>query len=118
MDPTEAVRCHHDIRAEQSMAIHWGTFPLTGEPILEPPAKLAEAREAASLDPERFVCFEHGETRVFGSSRETPPAGGSSSKHESESEEAKTNEKAKQKQTRRRKRKRQPKQKRERERYK
>ena len=69
------------------MAIHWGTFPLTGEPILEPPAKLAEAREAASLDPEKFVCFEHGETRVFGVPQETPKAGESSSKPESESDD-------------------------------
>ena len=72
MDPFEAVRCHYDLRAEHSMAIHWGTFPLTGEPILDPPTKLAIAREAATLDAERFVCFEHGETRVFGSARDLP----------------------------------------------
>lgn len=35
--PEEAVRIHKDIGACQSVAMHWGTFVLTDEPMDEPP---------------------------------------------------------------------------------
>ena len=31
VDPEEAVRVHQDVKARQSVAIHWGTFNLTCE---------------------------------------------------------------------------------------
>jgi N-acyl-phosphatidylethanolamine-hydrolysing phospholipase D len=40
MNPTEAVQTHLDLRAQNSIAVHWGTFQLTAEPILEPKTKL------------------------------------------------------------------------------
>ena len=31
VDPEQAVKIHQDVRAEFSLAIHWGTFPQAGE---------------------------------------------------------------------------------------
>jgi hypothetical protein len=41
----------------------WGTFPLSDEPIDEPPRRLAEALRQAGIPPERFFVMRHGETR-------------------------------------------------------
>ena len=45
----EAVQIHRDIRAVTSIGMHWGTFPLTAEPVLEPPQRLAKLK---SEDPQ------------------------------------------------------------------
>jgi N-acyl-phosphatidylethanolamine-hydrolysing phospholipase D len=65
MDPHEAVRAHTELRSRQSLGIHWGTFQLTAEPILEPPLLLKKALKAAGINPGDFVVFRHGETRSF-----------------------------------------------------
>ena len=65
MCPSEAVQVHQDLKCKQSVGIHWGTFPLTSEPIMEPPQKLEEAKKAAGLQESEFIVLEHGETRVF-----------------------------------------------------
>lgn len=36
MDPQEALRVHSQVRSKSSIGIHWGTFRLTTEPVLEP----------------------------------------------------------------------------------
>ncbi|WP_240535048.1 MBL fold metallo-hydrolase [Notoacmeibacter marinus] len=61
-DPEEAVAAFGDLEAENAIAYHWGTFKLTGEPIDEPPALLAEALQARDIDPKRFVAPRPGET--------------------------------------------------------
>jgi N-acyl-phosphatidylethanolamine-hydrolysing phospholipase D len=49
MNPEEAARASVDLRARHTVAMHWGTFRLTDEDPLEPPAR---ARRAwASLGP-------------------------------------------------------------------
>ncbi len=64
VDPAEAVQAHRDVRARQSLGIHWGTFAnLTDEDLDEPPRVLAEQRAAAGLAPEAFFVLKHGETR-------------------------------------------------------
>ncbi|NDY42447.1 MBL fold metallo-hydrolase [Dissulfurirhabdus thermomarina] len=60
--PEEALRIHLDVGARRSVAIHWGTFILTDEPLDEPPRRLARARAAAGLPPGAFVVLRHGET--------------------------------------------------------
>ena len=66
LDPAEAVQVHRDVKARQSLAIHWGTFAnLTDESLYEPPIKLAEAREKAGLADEDFFVLRHGETRML-----------------------------------------------------
>ncbi len=60
--PEEAVQIHVDVRARQSVAMHWGTFVLTDEPMDEPPKRLREALERRNLDAREFCVLEHGET--------------------------------------------------------
>jgi L-ascorbate metabolism protein UlaG (beta-lactamase superfamily) len=36
MDPAEAVRAASDLGAARMVPVHWGTFVLSGEPVLEP----------------------------------------------------------------------------------
>ncbi|RMF65566.1 MAG: MBL fold metallo-hydrolase [Calditrichaeota bacterium] len=64
VDPREAVQIHRDVRAEFSVASHWGTFPLTDEPVGEPPVLLAEALREAGIAADRFQALRPGETRV------------------------------------------------------
>src|SRR5690606_37822667 len=40
MNPEEAVRAWELLRARSFVAMHWGTFRLTDEPLGEPPARL------------------------------------------------------------------------------
>ena len=63
VNPEEAVKIHQDLRARHSVAMHWGTFILTDEPLDEPPHRLAAARRAAGVSPETFFVMKHGETR-------------------------------------------------------
>jgi len=62
INPAEAVRAHADLRAKRSIAIHWGTFVLTDEPLTEPPVRLAVARQQAGLTEADFAVLVHGET--------------------------------------------------------
>ncbi|MBI4083580.1 MAG: MBL fold metallo-hydrolase [Candidatus Lambdaproteobacteria bacterium] len=63
VDPAEAVQVHQDLAARHSVAMHWGTFRLTDEPLDEPPRLLAEALRAKGIPAERFLVMRHGETR-------------------------------------------------------
>ena len=51
MNPEEAVRAFSDLRARQLVAMHWGTFQLTDEPIDEPPLRLQREWQQRALDP-------------------------------------------------------------------
>ena len=63
MNPEESVRVHKDLRANRSVAIHWGTFILTDEPLDEPPEELTKHLEQSHLTSEDFFVLKHGETR-------------------------------------------------------
>jgi N-acyl-phosphatidylethanolamine-hydrolysing phospholipase D len=63
INPEEAVAIHKDIRSKYSLGIHWGTFPLTAEPIDEPPERLREA--AKSLQDSVFVTYPLGATETI-----------------------------------------------------
>jgi N-acyl-phosphatidylethanolamine-hydrolysing phospholipase D len=71
MNPDEAVMAFRSLHASHGHAagramvgIHWGTFRLTDEPILEPPRRTREAWERAKLPPDDLWVLAHGETRV------------------------------------------------------
>ena len=65
VNPDEAVKIHMDVRATQSVGMHWGTFILTDEPLDEPPAKLAEALKKYDVEESEFQVYQHGETRFL-----------------------------------------------------
>ncbi|XP_069142022.1 N-acyl-phosphatidylethanolamine-hydrolyzing phospholipase D-like [Argopecten irradians] len=66
VDPAEAILIHQDIKSQNSLGIHWGTFKLTYEFYLEPKTKLAEELRKSNLPEDCFVTITHGETRIFG----------------------------------------------------
>eukprot|EP00053_Salpingoeca_punica_P009302 m.83241 g.83241 ORF g.83241 m.83241 type:complete len:365 (+) comp14965_c0_seq1:128-1222(+) len=61
----EAVQMHRDLRCRHSLGMHWGTYPMTFEPYMEPKTKLEEVKQATGLPSEEFVTLQHGETRLF-----------------------------------------------------
>ena len=54
-----ALRLHHDLRAKQSLGIHWGTFELSDEP----PRAKARARTKAGVREDDFFLLALGQTR-------------------------------------------------------
>jgi L-ascorbate metabolism protein UlaG (beta-lactamase superfamily) len=75
VNPQEAVRIHRDLGARYSVAMHWGTFVLTDEPLDEPPHRLASARRAAGVSEEAFFLMKHGETRKLAPMMRRPAQG-------------------------------------------
>ncbi|MEW5757737.1 MAG: MBL fold metallo-hydrolase [Pseudomonadota bacterium] len=65
VNPEEVVKIHRDINSRYSVAMHWGTFILTDEPLDEPPRKLAEALEKYNIPPSTFETYRYGETRFL-----------------------------------------------------
>jgi L-ascorbate metabolism protein UlaG (beta-lactamase superfamily) len=65
INPEEALQIHLDVRSKKSVAIHWGTFILTDEPLDEPPKRLEEARRENGRSEEEFLILRHGEIIVL-----------------------------------------------------
>lgn len=65
INPEEAVQAHIDLRSRKSVAMHWGTFILTDEPLDEPPVRLSEAKKEQGLTDDEFLVLRHGETIVL-----------------------------------------------------
>jgi N-acyl-phosphatidylethanolamine-hydrolysing phospholipase D len=66
VNPAEAVQIHTDIKAKQTVAIHWGTFPLSDEDYIEPALELGRVRKLAGVSAEEFFTLAHGETWIAG----------------------------------------------------
>jgi N-acyl-phosphatidylethanolamine-hydrolysing phospholipase D len=65
MNPEEAVRTYLDLGGRGTfMGIHWGTFILTDEPVVEPPERARAAWADARLRPADLWIPAFGETRV------------------------------------------------------
>jgi L-ascorbate metabolism protein UlaG (beta-lactamase superfamily) len=65
LNPEEAVQAHIDLNSKKSVAMHWGTFILTDEPLDEPPVRLRQAMKDRGLRDDEFLVLKHGETIVL-----------------------------------------------------
>lgn len=65
MGPEEAARAWEILGARTLVAMHWGTFKLTDEPMGEPPQRLRTWWGDKQLDPARLWIFDIGETRAL-----------------------------------------------------
>ncbi|KAI9458808.1 N-acyl-phosphatidylethanolamine-hydrolyzing phospholipase D [Russula earlei] len=63
--PADAVRIFKDLRAKKALAMHWGTWVLTLEPVLEPPALLRKECAKAAVESDDFLIPALGETFFF-----------------------------------------------------
>ncbi len=65
MNPEEAIRAAIDLDAQTALAIHFGTFDLSDEPLDEPPQRFLAAAKASPLGTNAAWVFKIGETRRF-----------------------------------------------------
>jgi L-ascorbate metabolism protein UlaG (beta-lactamase superfamily) len=63
--PEEAVQIHIDIKSFQSIATHFGTFPLADEGGEEPVSDLRAALDAKNIAREKFIALTEGESKSF-----------------------------------------------------
>jgi L-ascorbate metabolism protein UlaG (beta-lactamase superfamily) len=68
LNPEQALRAFGDLGARTFVAMHWGTFKLTDEPLDEPPRRLEAERQRLGLDPARVRVPAVGATLVLGRS--------------------------------------------------
>ncbi|RMZ77914.1 hypothetical protein DV738_g4122, partial [Chaetothyriales sp. CBS 135597] len=64
-NPRDAVEIFKDTRCKRALGMHWGTWVLTDEPVLEPPQLLKEALKVSGIDQGRFGVCNIGESREF-----------------------------------------------------
>ncbi|MEW1923224.1 MBL fold metallo-hydrolase [Streptomyces sp. NPDC088360] len=64
-DPEEAVRAAADVGARRLAPMHWGTFLLSGEPVLEPLTRVREAWQEAGLPRADLWDLPVGASRVL-----------------------------------------------------
>ncbi|MBO0949825.1 MBL fold metallo-hydrolase [Fibrella forsythiae] len=65
VNPTEAVLIHQDVRSVQSVAIHFGTFPLADDGEGEPVTDLKKALMDKGVDSALFRALKNGESANF-----------------------------------------------------
>jgi L-ascorbate metabolism protein UlaG (beta-lactamase superfamily) len=73
MNPEQALRAFEALGARTFLAMHWGTFKLTDEPLDEPPARLEAERVRLGLPAERVRVLAVGETIELGGPASVPP---------------------------------------------
>lgn len=62
--PGEAVQIHRNVRSAQSVACHFGTFPLADDGYEDPITDLKAALRASQIPEERFWVLREGEGRM------------------------------------------------------
>jgi L-ascorbate metabolism protein UlaG (beta-lactamase superfamily) len=62
MNPEQALAAFQALGADTFLAMHWGTFKLTDEPLDEPPRRLEAERLRLGLAPERVRALAVGQT--------------------------------------------------------
>ncbi len=62
VDPEEALQAFEDLGARTFVAMHWGTFKQSDEPLDEPPVRLEAERVRRAIAPDRVRVPAVGET--------------------------------------------------------
>ena len=60
-NPEEALSIGRDLKSKKVLGMHWGTFVLSLEPIMEPPARFKENAEKYGFKKEDAIIFKIGE---------------------------------------------------------
>jgi N-acyl-phosphatidylethanolamine-hydrolysing phospholipase D len=63
--PEEALRIAQDVKAQRVVAMHFGTFDLTDEPVDEPPKRFRAEAERLGWGEDRAWIMKIGETRAW-----------------------------------------------------
>jgi L-ascorbate metabolism protein UlaG (beta-lactamase superfamily) len=66
LSPEQAVRAFVEVGAREFVAMHWGTFKLSDEPLDEPPVRLREEWQRRGLSQECLRILAQGETWEVG----------------------------------------------------
>ena len=64
-NPEEALRLAKDLKSKKVIGMHWGTFVLSLEPILEPPFRFKENAEKFGFKKDDAIIFKIGEFKSF-----------------------------------------------------
>ena len=59
--PEEALNVAQDLKSKKVLGMHWGTFVLSLEPIMEPPIRFKENAEKFGFKKEDAITFKIGE---------------------------------------------------------
>ena len=59
--PEEALNVAQDLKSKKVLGMHWGTFVLSLEPIMEPPIRFKDNAEIYGFDKEDAIIFKIGE---------------------------------------------------------
>ena len=61
----ESIQIHKDLKSKKSIAMHWGTFQLTDEPMDEPVKLLKKLTIENNFLPDEFIAMTHGESKII-----------------------------------------------------
>ena len=59
--PEEALNVAQDLKSKKVLGMHWGTFVLSLEPIMEPPIRFKASAEKYGFSKEDVIIFKIGE---------------------------------------------------------
>ena len=60
-NPEEALSIGRDLKSKKVIGMHWGTFVLSLEPIMEPPVRFKASAEKFGFKKEDAIIFKIGE---------------------------------------------------------
>ncbi|MDC3055215.1 MBL fold metallo-hydrolase [Candidatus Pelagibacter sp.] len=64
-NPEEALGLAKDLKSKKVIGMHWGTFVLSLEPILEPPLRFKQNAEKFGFEKDDAIIFKIGEFKLF-----------------------------------------------------
>ena len=60
-NPEEALQIAKDLNSKKVIGMHWGTFVLSLEPIMEPPKRFLESADKYGFKNDEAIIFKIGE---------------------------------------------------------